>query len=776
MKIKKLSLAVRLAVSICTVFGSASTFAQAEGDLVLEEVVVTAQKRSQNLQDVPSTVNAVLGEQIEDLQIFEFSDLETTTAGLSLTLLDERNVSVGLRGVAQNPDSAASPAVEVYWNGMTIFTRTAFDAIYDLSRLEVLRGPQGVLQGKTSPSGSVQIHTRRASTDAGISGFINQSFSNNGLSSTQVAVNVPLIEDKLAIRVAGNYIDSDGQKYHNVTTGENEFSRSRGGRFSLRYIPTDTLSIDVTHQYGEANSNAMAAVMGADPFGTGKPTLGAFDRVALYEGRNWSQARHSLSNLEVNWEVLNHDVTYVFGYYNNDSDVIRDRDYGNVIPNLERAQGVFTEQRYSIHELRIDSTDNEAFEYTAGLYYDRYTSQTTVDPSTVNVWLSPDPSIAPAFSLISIIDIPNPRENFGVFGNMKFNFTDHTALQVGARWQKQRAFRATDVETFLDGNSVSTLSLIPANLQAETTTAFTGSVKLIHHLNDDIMLYGSVDKGYRPGGVTISPTPLSADTLIFQEEESLSYEVGFKADLAGGRATLNASVYYQTFENYIARSEDVFADSDAAPGGNGADGIAETSIVGGITYNGDAIIQGFEVEAHALLTENWTFGSSFSYTDAKFDGARIPANFFDGSGQAIIPADQLGQEVAYTVADSRVGEEPNVSLSANTEYVWDLGANRAFARALFKYTGARGNDLVPNGDTSAYAVTNVYVGYGSSDRKWEVTLWAKNLFDKQAITKIYAEDVIASAATGINFRSGYARIRIIPEREVGLSLKYKFGA
>jgi outer membrane receptor protein involved in Fe transport len=770
MKMKKCSLAVSLAV----LAASASQTTLAQGDLVLEEVVVTAQKRTENLQDVPSTVNAVSGQQIEDLQLFEFADLEIATAGLSLSNLDERNVAVGLRGVAQNPDSAASPTVEVYWNGLTIFTPYAFDAIYDMSRVEVLRGPQGVLQGKTSPSGSIQLYTRRASTD-GFSGFIHQAFSDNDLMSTQVAVNVPLIDDTLAIRVAGNYVESAGQDIENITTGENEFKRSRGGRFSLHYSPTDTLSMDITHQYGEATSNLMAHVAGSDPFGTGKPDLGVFDRKALYEGRNTSLRRHSLSNLTLNWEVMGHELTYLYGYYNNDSEALRDRDYGNVIPNLERSQGVLLDQRYNIHELRIASTENETLEYTAGLYYDNYTSYTIVDPSTVNVWFSPDPSIPPAFSLISVIDIPNPRENFGVFGNLKFNVTAATALQVGARWQKARAFRATDVNTFLNGVNVSFTELIPNELKSETSEAVTGSIKLMHYWNDDILVYGSVDKGYRPGGVTISPTPLSANTLIFEEEESISYELGFKATLSGGRATLNGNIFYQSFDNYIARSEDIFADSNAAPGGSGADGIAETSIVGGITYNGDAIIQGFELEANSLLTENWTLSTSLSYTDAKFDGANIPTNFFNEAGQAIIPADQAGAEIATRVADSRVGEEPNLSFSATSEYGWDLGANRAYIRGIFKYNGSRGNDLVANADTSGYSVTNLYLGYGASDRQWEVTFWAKNLFDKQALTRVYAEDVIASAATNINFSAGYARIRIIPEREIGVSLKYNFG-
>lgn len=768
MKMNKCSLAVSLAVLTST------ANVAAQGDLVLEEVVVTAQKRSQNLQDVPSTVNAVSAEKIQDLQLFEFADLEIATAGLSLSNLDERNVAVGLRGVAQNPDSAASPTVEVYWNGMTIFTPFAFDAIYDLNRVEVLRGPQGVLQGKTSPSGSIQLYTQRATADA-FSGYIHQSFSDNDLMSTQVAANIPLIDDVLAIRVAGNYVESSGLGVENITTGENEFKRSRGGRFSLHYAATDTLSMDITHQYGESTSNLMAHVMGSDPYDTGKPDLDAFDRKALFEGRNISQGRHSLSNLTLNWEVMGHELTYLYGYYNNDSDAIRDRDYGNVVPNLERTQGVYLEQRYNIHELRVSSLNSERVEYTAGLYYDNYTSQTAVDPSTVNLWFSPDPSIPPAISLVAVIDIPNPRENFGAFGNLKFNITEQTALQVGARWQKTRAFRATDSTTFLNGNPVAFTQLIPDELKSETTTAVTGSVKLLHYLNDDIMVYGSLDKGYRPGGVTISPTALSADTLIFEEEESLSYELGFKATLSEGRATLNGNLFYQSFDNYIARSEDIFADSNAAPGGSGADGIAETSIVGGITYNGDAIIQGFELEANALLSEAWTLSTSLSYTDAKFDGANIPANYYNDAGQAIIPDDQAGAEVATRVSDSRVGEEPNLSFSATSEYNWDLGAHRAYVRGILKYSGSRANDLVPNADTSGYSVTNMYLGYGASDRQWEVSLWVKNLFDKEAITKIYANDVIASAVGSVSFNAGYARVRIIPEREVGISMKYNFG-
>jgi len=131
-------------------------------DLVLEEVIVTAQKRTESVQDIAATVNVVSGENIDRFQAFAFNELQQQTAGLTLSSPNARNSTIALRGVSVDPESGTAAAVDPYWNDAVVRPDVAFTTMYDLERVEILRGPQGTLQGRTSPGGAINIITKRA--------------------------------------------------------------------------------------------------------------------------------------------------------------------------------------------------------------------------------------------------------------------------------------------------------------------------------------------------------------------------------------------------------------------------------------------------------------------------------------------------------------------------------------------------------------------------------------------------------------------------------------
>ena len=152
-----------LGVSLLTLGLCMPTIAAAqEGeDAVIEEVIVTAQKRSENIQDVPMTVEVITGATLEKNNLSKFQDVELLSPGLELNVIQDRQQVIQLRGVSFNPDSNATPTVEVYFNDATIPSTQAFRSIFDLGQIEVLRGAQGSLRGRTSPSGAITIETRR---------------------------------------------------------------------------------------------------------------------------------------------------------------------------------------------------------------------------------------------------------------------------------------------------------------------------------------------------------------------------------------------------------------------------------------------------------------------------------------------------------------------------------------------------------------------------------------------------------------------------------------
>ena len=217
--------------------------------LVLEEVVVTAQKRSENVQDIAATVNVISGKDIEKYQAFDFSSIQQQTAGLTLASPNARNNIIAMRGVSVDPESGTATAVDTYWNDAIVRPDVAFTQMYDLERIEILRGPQGTLQGRTSPAGAINIITKRADVDEA-EGYIQLSAADNDGLNAQVAYGAPLIEGTLAVRVAADYDRSNGPNIQNLTTGfDDQEYETKSGRISAAWNVTDTFNTQLIYQY-----------------------------------------------------------------------------------------------------------------------------------------------------------------------------------------------------------------------------------------------------------------------------------------------------------------------------------------------------------------------------------------------------------------------------------------------------------------------------------------------------------------------------------------------
>jgi len=162
----------------------------AADDLVLEEVIVTAQKRSESVQEIPSTVNVIDGDALKDFNVLSFTDLGALSAGLRIDSLTGRSGRIVMRGIDFNPNSASEASVTTYWNQAILDSNAVFQQMFDVQRIEVLRGPQGTLAGRTSPAGSINIHTASPNLDE-IEGEIRATVTDNDGVNTQVAASFP---------------------------------------------------------------------------------------------------------------------------------------------------------------------------------------------------------------------------------------------------------------------------------------------------------------------------------------------------------------------------------------------------------------------------------------------------------------------------------------------------------------------------------------------------------------------------------------------------------
>jgi iron complex outermembrane receptor protein len=406
----------------------------------------------------------------------------------------------------------------------------------------------------------------------------------------------------------------------------------------------------------------------------------------------------------------------------------------------------------------LSTSDASFYNWTYGLYGSKLVANTDVNQFNA---LELAPGILDAWPVHT--PVINSSEEYAVFTNQSFQWTDALESQVGIRYQSKRNTTALHGELlpspFFASFGVPARIAIdfPAQGQATATDeGITGSASISYQLTDDVRLYTSYGRSFRSGGFTVAPTA-DGSLAEYEPETSDSIEIGFKSRLADGRVQVNGDIYYQKYHDFLANAATVHS-YNPQTGQTSEDQI---------NYNADALVTGAELQIDALITDDWRAGLGASYTDAKFTGGEQPYTRYDASGVSINPAPDL---VFMREAQGRLAGEPNWGVSANTEYTLHFGPVDAFTRVLYSFQTGRPDDTVADSvlDTSSYGIFNLYLGIRDAQRVWEVTAWAKNLFDHEQIVK----DAVEAQTAG--FLSGYRSPQLLPERQLGISAKYNF--
>jgi outer membrane receptor protein involved in Fe transport len=255
----------RLFLSIVFVFaGLAVPNLQAqESKLVLEEVVVTANKKEENVQDIAQTVNAVSGATLDDYQIRDLSELSQIVSGVEFTQIDPRRATVIMRGQKLDPDGGNDQPIQAYLDEVPVRPQVAFYQMYDMERVEILKGAQGTLQGVVSVGGAIQMYTRSATVgDDARNGYVKTTFADNNMSILEFASNVPL-SDTMAMRIAGVTNYKDGKGIQNIRTQVDEDHRYDSYRLSLSWEPSDAMSVKLKYQRMDSNSVSPRVLAGS---------------------------------------------------------------------------------------------------------------------------------------------------------------------------------------------------------------------------------------------------------------------------------------------------------------------------------------------------------------------------------------------------------------------------------------------------------------------------------------------------------------------------------
>ncbi|WP_162792447.1 TonB-dependent receptor [Novosphingobium sp. P6W] len=740
---------------------SGNSVASDEGD-----IIVTAQKRSERLQDVPKSVDVVQGDTLQKLNMRSFSEIDQLAPGLSLTAKEPTQNAVTLRGVGFDPNSGTSPTVDIYFNETPISSGSAFRALYDIGQIEVLRGPQGTLRGRTSPSGAITIATRRADLDE-IDGYFQQTVTTQEGINSQGALSVPIVPGVLAVRAAGLFDRNIGAATTNLRTGDQDRDKTESGRLSVAFMPTSALSFDLTYQYLN-NRTVMSPMLFTIADQTTDPLLKPSDRSALVSkpGR-YSYEGHILS-LGTNLDLGGVAVNYIGGYQHIEQGRINDIAYGGSIPNFSSNQAFTTTNQQISQELRLASQGTRLWNFLVGAYYEHGWGQTNVSQDQFLPFGFVAPQQPPLdISKLNVgVYIPNKTTTYAVFTDHRFDLTSRDQVQVGLRYQETKLksdYRLSLSGAILGPNPIVSSGISDAN-KNRIFRQLTGGASYRHEFNHDLTAYATYGRSYRPGSVNAVTTPLDESLLVTQPETSNNYEIGLKGAFADRKIQFTIAFYQQDFKNYLAYTNSYLAVSSAK------DGVVDNNAA--FTFNADARVRGVEGSLSARLGTHFQMGLSATYNDAKFKNAKAPCNDFNGDGVPDSDGAQfvpVGQNVSFCQLSGRLSDQAPWGVSVNAEYHVEVGGDRElFVRGLANYVPKREDPFI-NVKYGDLLNNSIFLGVRGPAEAYEFSVFAKNLANVAVLTTRGSTQVDYSAVP-----TGYSVGTAVRPREFGLSFRLNY--
>ena len=629
-----------LALAVAMAFTPALSSAQ-----MLEEVIVTAQKKEETLTEAPVAVAVVSADQMNDVAVFQGDDLNKLFTGMEVRFEGDSNVGVGVRGVGTFQQQSAPARVGVYMDDYYMASMAAFalGSLFDMANVQVLKGPQGTLYGQPSPTGAMILTTADPNFD-GFNGHVQGSYQYDPAGyNLQGALNIPLGET-VALRVAALTDDREtGTENINPVNSLDEERNRDGYRAKILWEPTDTFSAKLGYSYTEYdNSEAYRAVESISS--EAAFSVDADDRAAVADFvREIESREENFVTLHLNWSIGDIDVKWFSGALDSQHKLNMDQDNTDI-----PAVMLFQETSYGDdfeswqHELRVSGTALDFWDWTVGGYYQDVTSVTDV------ATFANRPENGGVFNIL--IDIPLETEIKAIFTHNTFALTEDTELTVGVRYNEFDFSDGTILtgdfylgSEILPGGEITDPSFppfedvfpapcidpdqsIPGTGGAPCLVGagdfgweeWTGTIKLSHYFSDELNAYVTLDRGFRPGAPNFDTTGVFQPDLTFYEGESVdSIEVGAKGDLFDGRARYTAAVFYSLYEDYQLPAVNLEAY-------NVVSGAIETPSAAPFVNVDEAVQRGFEADFRMLVTDQWMVYGGFTYTNVEFTDGVVP--------------------------------------------------------------------------------------------------------------------------------------------------------
>jgi len=744
--------------------------------LMLEEIIITAQKRTQSLQDVPISVTAMSGEKINNTGIISLQELTQYTPNVTINN-GAGTPNLYIRGIGSGTNSGFEQSVGMYIDGVHS-GRGALASVpltMDLERVEILKGPQGILFGKNTVAGAVNITTAKPTDE--FEGKVEALIGpDHGEQQYNLTLSGPLT-DTLAGRLAVRYDAMDGW-WDNTTLGtvgpDNDNLYARG---SLSWDATDTLEIHAKYESGDFNRNGSPLVVYQSDFvgqenfaGTVPiPVISERDKGAL-DVATKNATRTDVFALTLNQELDFATFTSISAWSEYDQTKVSDSD---VTAGSALNRTLSEDYEQFSQELRLVSPGGETIDWIAGAYYqasELHISRSYDDPLDFSQSgpLATSALVQTTPSIPSVFD--QKSDSWAVFAQGTWNMTSTVRFTGGIRYSEET--KELDKAVSFPGMGIRTGGPIiyasPANgalVEDLRTHSFTGlsrdEEKWTFSLNgqwdatEDAMLYASVSTGFKGGGydeayggsgetVRLTDNILTgvpngdvipgndASVLEYEGEEVTSYELGAKMSLADGAAELNLALFRMEYENLQTSSL-----------------IGDSFRVGNA---GSATSQGLELDGRWQLTERWTLGGSLAYLDATYgdftgatctvvqatDPANNPGCLRDDGSNIEASSEKGGQDLS----GKAMIFSPEWSANLNAQYILPIGNTwELITSADINYVDEFNSalDLDDNTWHDSATLVNARIALASNDGAWTIALVGKNLTDEK--TQIWRNDV-----------------------------------
>jgi iron complex outermembrane recepter protein len=675
------------------------TIVLTEADVHLDEVVVSAQKKEELLQQLPFSISALSSSKVKDYRLWRNKDITAIIPNLySANPGDDRNVT-SIRGITS---TSYDPAVATYVDGVNQFSLdTYIPQLFDIERVEVLRGPQGTLYGRNAMGGVINIITKAPTNET--NGFAELNFGNYNQQRYNVAIRTPIVKNKLFFGASVMYNSFDGFYTNDFNNSHFDKQHSITGNYYLKYLASQrwALTLNVKH-HNNRNNGPFSLVNGVDE---------AFSTPFHLNQNATTQMVDNTFNasLSVNYTGPSVNFTSQTAWQTNQRYYKKpiDGDFSPIdgITIINNYGSKWNNVKALTQEFRFTSpaSVSSPWKWTTGVYL-FYQDV----PNKQAYHFGENGDLLGAEKNTSVITTSTGKNTGAAFfGQATYEVNRRLQVTGGIRYDYEHKKQSVLSQYQIDPDPTPVFDIRPDTSANGNFSSFSPKVSVNYLITKNNIIYGTYSRGFRAGGFTqISSDPSQPPLFKFKPEYSSSYEVGVKNDLLGSKLRLNIAFFYTLVNN---AQVPILVLPDAVT----------------ITKNaGDLRSKGAEAEIAITPVKNLEINYNFGYTDAKY------------TSSAVLKVDQNGDEV--NLKDKRQIYTPKTTSALAVQYGYGIGSKqhlKLVIRGEWMNLGSQYFDLANTIKQSSYSLFNAR--FGIAAKNFEVMLWGRNLGDKRYISYAY---------------------------------------